>query len=525
MFENKIKDKRITEYKLDNVIKFLKDKEQSIKSYENLQKPKTAIDLRRSSRDFIKKEFKNLNKWEIRDIIYKSFGLFQVDENNQDLKKDIFLIFTDVLNEVRPETSPLVFKYKDEVIVKKHLLFIDFNLINEVIQKIASFDDYLRHRLIFEIFKKDELYINGTPKYLGNLNFIILNTLDKILYEELIPFDIIVQKQKGNGNNDFNFNVNLEYIELAIKGIYEAFENQFFNKKHSLKQSLIKTDTSTHLVKIRSFVKKLLKDKDELEYLKQVSNIEEQNYGTILLELRSYETQKNLFNEALKRENESSTEKIEGLFLILGITNINPVLLLKHFDTDDILYTIHSILRNLQNEGLLTENLKNGVKLFLKKLFQYPYLSYGYLNKNILDKTFKILYQEERELYLDYLFFTRRYKEFLENFKDINLTPQYQLKQLLAKYYTEEFNREELLSWLVLIPSSEAYFIFHLLKGTLDILPQNNEYKYIADAYNMKIPVEHIKENISEEGYYTLILRLLGYYPYDKTLENLLYQF
>ncbi len=522
MFKEKIKNKALIKNKQKKFIDFFKEKEQNIGNYENLQTPKVALKLRKDSKKFVKNGFRNLDKWEIRDIIYQSFEILQENSNNQDLKKDIFLIFTDVLNEVRPETSPLIFKYGDELIVKKHLLFIDFNLINEVIQKIASFDDYLRHQLIFEIFRKDEIYINGTPKYLGNLNFLILNVLDKILYEELIPFDMIVSKQNGN-SSDFNFSINLDYIEIALKGIFEALESHFLNKKHKLKQSLIKTDNNTYLIKIKDFVKNLLKDKEELEYLKQVANIEEQNYGTILLELRNYETQKNLFNETIKREEESNTEKIEGLFLILGITNINPVLLLKYFDTDDILYSIHSILRNLQDEGLLTDKLKNGVKLFLKKLFQYPYLSYGYLNKNILDKTFRVLFPDEKELYLDYLYFTRRYKEFLENFKDIKLIPQYQLKQLLAKYYTKEFNKDELLSWLILIPLNEAYFIFHLLKGTLDILPQNNEYRYIAEAYNVNIPVEHIKENISEEGYYTLILRLLGYYPYDKTLENLLY--
>ncbi len=507
--EHLIKSKKEVEGYLKDFSKFIEDEFVNFTSSIKDEKEK-ILNLRRNSREFLSK-YKNLSKWDIRSVMYYLLEEANIDLEEENLKKLIFFIFSDVLNEEFPETSPLALKYRDNILIKKHPILIDFDLIPELVEKINNLNDEKTHEIVLNIFNYDRLLIDGISKYISNLNFVILNLLDRILYEEIVPFEEIFQK------SETDFKIDKTKLEFILENIFNALSELVLPKDKKFK---VKPKKENRALKIKKVVKEVLKDEKEKEYIFEVANIDEESFTGRLLQVRDYNIQKNVFENA-KLSDIDNIEKLENILFLIGITNINPILLIRYFDGDDILYTIHKVLRDAQDKGYLTENLIKAFELFFYKLFKYPYISTRYFNKDILDKVFRLLFSENRELTLNYLYFTRRYKEFLDNFKDVNLTPDLQLKQLLAKFFTNEFSLEETLSWLVLIPKDEAYFIFHLLKKSLDMLPQNNEYKYLADVYTMKTPKEHIVEAIGEEGFYTMVFRILGVYPYDKTLENL----
>jgi len=508
--ENFIKDKKDIKVYLDDFKNFLNNavSQFNISRKEEAEK---ILKVRRDSREFINK-YKNLSKWDIRSIMFYLIEELNLDLENDSIKKIIFFVFTDILNEELPNTSPLVFKYGDTILVKKHPLLLDFDLIPELIEKINNLNDEKTHALVLNLFSHDRLLIDGISKYISNLNFLILNILDRILYEDIVPFEEIF-KQEGD-----KYIVDKSKIDFLIEAIFHSLTEIVLPKGKKFK---VIPKKENRILKIKKVIKGIISDEKEKEYLFDVANIDEESFSGRLMQIRDYNIQKNVFENA-RLSDLDNIEKIENILFLLGITNVNPVLLIRYFDGDDILYTIHHILRNAQDNGYLTTALTKAFELFFHKLFKYPYISEKYFNKDILDKVFKLLYSENKELTLNYLYFTRRYKEFLENFKNVELSPELQLKQLLAKYFTKEFKLEDLLSWLVLIPSDEAYFVFHLLKKSLDMLPTNNEYRYIVEVYTMRTPKEHIIDVIGEEGFYTLTARILGVYPYDKTLENLL---
>ena len=195
---------------------------------------------------------------------------------------------------------------------------------------------------------------------------------------------------------------------------------------------------------------------------------------------------------------------------------------MRYYDGDDVIYFLHNLLRQAQDEGFLTDNFKEEIKHFLFKLFQYPYISKGFINKKTLDKPMRLLFENESLLTANYYYFTRRYEEFLDIEKEVQeKTPELKLKQLLAKFYTSEFSKDELVGWLSLDTSKEGQFLYRLFTNDLSSLSEVNEYKYVADLYNVKASPEEVANIIGEEGLYTLILRILGFYPYDKTLLTL----
>ena len=460
-----------------------------------------VLEFRKDSRSFLD-NYRDLPKWDIRTVMYHFLDSLGINLEDESVEKFLFYIFSDVVNEEFPETAPLVFKYKDSDLVKKHPVIIDFQLIPEIVDHIEKKDDDKRHLITFNLFDRDKLLIDGISKYLSTLNFVIINILDRILYENIIPFDELFKKR------DEGYQLDRERLLNIV--------DEIFNSLYKIAKGEGAGDS-----KIGKLVEDIVENEREWEYITDLSNIDEESFSGRLAYIRDYNTQKNVF-ETAKKSDLNETEKLENILFLLGITNVNPILLIRYFDGDDILYTVFNLLRNAQDDRYLTDNLKRAFKFFLQKLFQYPYLSERYLNRNILDKALNFLYADDKEFMLNYLYFTGRYDEFLEGFNNIDITPELQLKQLLAKYFTGEFSQEELLSWLVLVPLDEAYFIFHLLKKSLDSLPLQNKYKYIAELYNMKLPVEHIIEAIGEEGFYTLVGRILGFYPYDKTLKNVI---
>ncbi len=509
-------DKKLVDKYTDLSLSFLNELKEKYPDLEIfLQEEKNILDVRRKSLSFVKEYISSLDKWTVRDLSDKIFSRLNIDMEKDSSEKFIFLLFTDAISEVKPEAVPLVFFYNGYPIVKKHGIVIDFNILPFMIQTVEEISPEKKHQLVLSIYSEEELVLKGISKYLSEINFLILNLLDKVLYKEIVPFDKVVVKQGHHLQPD------KEIIKLIIRGIFSGLVEFFLNQKENLSGILSKEKTA-YFTKIKNYIKGEIQDRDELTYLKETAKIDEESIENRILAIRDYENQKNVFEESLKREDIPIPEKIESVFWLLGVENINPVLLVRYYDTDDIIYFIHDLLKQSQDEGFLSERLKDSVKHFLYKIFQYPYLSKGYLNKKTLDKPIRLLFKDDYLLEANYLFYTRRYEEFLEKEKSVtDKTPELRLKQLLARYYLKQFSKEELTGWLSLENSKEGQFFYYLFTGNLDNLPTDNEYRYIADLYTVKASPDDIIERIGEEGMYTLLLRLLGFYPYDKTLLNL----
>ncbi len=504
------------EKELDKTESFLKNIEKDFPDLKTfLEDNKNILQIRKQSLSFVEKNLSDLDKWEIRSLSAKLFEKININIEEDSSIKFIFLIFTDAICEIHPEVVPLVFFYQGYPLVKKHGIVLDFDVLPFMVQTVDELSPEKKHQLVLKLYSEEELVLKGISKHLSEINFLILNLLDKVLYKEIIPFDQIVVK-KGN-----SLEPNLENIKLAIKAVFAGLVEKFLNQKENL-SSLLNQKQAAYYTKIKNYIKKTLEDKDEILYLKETAKADEESIENRTLAIRDYQNQKNVFEESIKREDVPIPEKIESVFWLLGIENINPVLLIRYYDTDDTIYFVHELLKQAQDEGFLTESFKEEIKHFLFKLFQYPYLSKGFINKKTLDKPIKILFDEENLLKANYFYFTRRYDEFLQIEKEIKeKTPELRLKQLLAKIYTGEFSKEELVGWISLENSKEGQFLYYLLTENLINLPLDNEYRYIADLYTVKASKEDIYNQIGEEGTYTLLLRILGFYPYDKTLLNL----
>ena len=516
IIQKHIKDRKKIDLAVENSINFIKEEASKFSSVEELVSDSNRFfEGRKSVVRFVNQEFKHkkFNKWEIRQAVIDIFDRLELNPEEDTPEKIIFMLFTDALSELQPTPAPLVFFYQGTPLIKKHGIIIDFNLLPELMQKIEELDATKKHQLVLELFPDDEIVREGVSLKLAQLNFLILNLFDKVLYEEIIPFEKVVIQKDGKLSVDKNI------ILFGIVSVFASLYEIFTGEKQQFKGSFYTAEFSKMFVKIKHFVKKQVEDKDEFLYLLTVSYYEEAGIENRLVTIRDYETQKNVFEESLRRQDVDTFEKIESIFWLLGIENVNPVLLVRYYNGDDIIYYLFELFRQAQDEGFSTGEFIGSMKLFLKKLFRYPYLSKGHLNKKTLDKPINIHYGEDNNFKTDYLYFTQRYEEFLETQKESN--DDNRLKELFAKYFTKQISEDELVGWLALIKSNEGEFFYHLFNKALDNIPQQNPYKYVADLYTVKASHQDIFNIIGEEGTYTLILRLLGFYPFDNTLKNL----
>ncbi len=495
---------------------FFTEKKEIFPTLEDfLKDERNVLNIRRDSLSFVRKHLNKLNKWDIRLFASELFKNLNIKMEEDTSEKFIFLLFTDAICEVFPESVPLVFFYQDFPIVKKHGIVIDFDILPFMVQTIDELSPEKKHQLVLTLYSEEELVLKGISKYLSEINFLLLNLLDKVLYKEIIPFDKVVVKKGSVLQPD------KDIIRFMIQAVFAGVVEKFLNQRENL-SGLLNKEKTGYFTKIKRYIKKDLEDKDEVLYLKETAKADEESIENRLLAIRDYENQKNVFEESIKREDVPIPEKMESVFWLLGIENINPVLLVRYYDGDDIIYFLHNLLRQAQDEGFLTDNFKEEVKHFLFKLFQYPYISKGFINKKTLDKPMRLLFEDEKLLTANYYYFTRRYEKFLDIEKEVQeKTPELKLKQLLAKFYTSEFSKDELVGWLSLDTSKEGQFLYKLLTNDLSSLFETNEYRYVADLYTVKASPEEVANIIGEEGLYTLILRILGFYPYDKTLLTL----
>ena len=502
---------------VDKIIHFIKEESKKYQSSQQLLSDSdTFFEERKKITRFVNQHFKKMKKDEIRALADEIFNRLNLKFEEESPEKILFMLFTDSLSELIPTPAPLIFFYNGEPLIKKHSIIVEFNLLPQLISKIEDLDPYKKHQIALQLFPEDELIIEGVSLKLAQLNFLILNLLDKVLHEEIFPLDRILIQKEGK------LSVDSSMLMFALVSVFAGMYEAVTGEKQQFQGKYYTQELSKYFVKIKNYAKNQLKDREEMEYLLYASKLEEKSIENRVITVRDYQTQKNVFEESIRRNDVDLQEKIESVFYLLGIQNINPVLLVRYYSGDDIIYYLFETFRRAQDEGFQTERFINEMKTFLKKLFRYPYISKGMLNQKTLDRPVKLFYSEDAVFSAEYFYFTQQYERFLDmseviREKDEEMT----LKILLAKYFTGKISKEELAGWLSLSKSKEGQFIYHLLTDNLQNIPHDNPYRYVADLYTVKASHQDIFSTVGEEGTYTLILRIMGFYPFDQTLKNL----
>jgi len=499
--------------------RFIKEEASKINDLNRFLSDKRAfLEERKKTQRFINQNIlsEKPDKWELRKGVLRTFENLDINIQEDSPEKVLFMLFTDLIGEIKPTPAPLLFFYEGAPLIKKHSVIIDFNLLPELLNRIEELDHYKKHQLVLEIFPEDEIVIEGVSLKLAQLNFLLLNLLDKVLHEEVVPLNQVLTEKNGK------ITVDKSVLTFILVSVFASLFEAITGEKQQFKGSFYTGELSKLFVKIKGYIKKVLQDKEELEYLLYISKLEEASIENRIITIRSYETQKNVFEESLRRNDVGVGEKIESIIWLLGIKNINPVLLLRYYQTDDVVYYIFELFRQAQDEGFQTEIFLKEMKTFLTKLFRYPYISKGMLNQKVLDKPIKLFYSEDALFNANYFYFTQRYDRFLdmeELVKDKN--EELKLKNLFARYFTGGLSKEELKGWLALSNSDEGVFFYHYLSGNTGQIPEKNSYSLVGKVISGHKTAEEVKNTIGEEGYYTLVFRLLGFYPGDDKLIKL----
>ncbi len=463
---------------------------------------------------FVKKNIKGqFDKWTIRKAFYNILEDLKLNIEDQNLKKVIFILFTDFVSKNIPESTPLIFWNENQPIVKRHPAVLEFDLYPNLIEGIINLNPEKKHQLVIDFYPDDLLLVEGISKYLAVMDYFIFNLFEKVLFNEVILEEQIAYLKDGKVIfNQSNFNFTLESIFLSLLDVVSGEKTQI----------PVAEKSSKNFIKIKNFIKRIFKDKDELEYLKLVAEEDErttENRSSLAVD---YSVQENVFKEAVKRENVSEVGKIEAPLWLIGIENLKLPLLVRYFNGDTILEYIDYIYNLSIKDKFNTEFMVKNLKSLLEKLFDYPYLSKEQKNKNLLDSLILELFKENFLTQANYFYFTRQYERFLETSKNIeNKDSITNLKILLSKHYTGEISKEELINWLSLTQDETSQFFYHLLNNSLDNYPFTNYFKYVIDLYKVRASHNEIFQVIGEEKTYEVILKVIGVYPFDKTLINL----
>ncbi|NPA57947.1 MAG: hypothetical protein GXN94_01505 [Aquificae bacterium] len=474
--------------------------------------------VRKKVERFINKKIKpeGLNRWEKRKLVLELFERLNLNLQEEEVEKLRFTAFTDVLSEEKPTPAPLLFFYEGMPLIKKHGIIVQFNLLPQLLNKAEELDPYKKHRLALELFPEDETVVEGISVKLAQLNFLLVNLLDKLLWEKVVPPDSLIINKNGR------LTVDQSLLTFLLVSVFASLYEAITGEKQQFKGSFYTEELSKLFVKIKTHIKKVLSDREELEYLLYVSKLEEASVENRTVMIRDYQTQKNVFEESLVREGATEGERIESVLWLIGIKNINHSLLFRYYPTDGVVYAVFELFLQAQDRNFLTELFLKEMKNFLKKMFRYPYLSKGMLNQKTLDKPIKLFYSEDARFNADYFYFTQRYENFLDmeelvKEKDDSL----KLKSLIGKYITGKIDRQDLTGWLSLMKTDEGEFFAFLFSDKKQPVPEKNRYNLISKILTGVKKPEEVKGVLGEEGYYATVLGLSGFYPFDEELLKL----
>ncbi len=463
---------------------------------------------------FVKKNIKGkFNKWEIRKVFYSLLSDININIEDQSIAKIIFILYTDSVSENVPESTPLIFWNDDQPIVKRHPAVLELDLYPNIIEEIINLNPEKKHQVVIDFYEDDLLLVEGISKYLAVLDYFIFNLFEKVLFSSIIPQEQVSYLKDGK------IVLNKQNLKFVIETIFLSLLDIISNEKTQIPVS---EKSSKNFIKIKNYIKRIFKDSNELEYLKLVSVEDERTTENRSALAVDYSVQENVFKEAVKREGVSEVGKIEAPLWLIGIGNVKLPLIVRYFDGDNILEYIDYIYKLSVKDNFSTLFFKTNLKTFLKSLFDYPYLSKNYKNQKLLNDIISDIFKDDSLSIANYLYFTRQYEKFNKIVKSVenkdNLT---NLKVLLSKFYTGEISKEELLNWLSLMQDETSQFFYNLLNNTIDSYGFTNYFKYVIDLYKVRASHNEIFDVIGEEKTYEIILKVLGIYPFDKTLINI----
>ncbi len=424
------------------LIKLLNDETAKYEGLEALYSPEEFFEVKKrltASINSILNKFKP-DKWEIRETIKEVFGASGITLEENSVKKVIFLILTEVINERIPSPSPLVFEYKGNLIPKRHAVVTDFELFPFLKEETEKLNPEKKHLLVFDIFTDGRIVSEGVSYYINVIDYILFLLLDKALYEEVISLDKIIKEENNN------VDINKEQLSFLLQALFSGLFEFYSGKKETFKTSILNKERAQEFVKAKKLVKSTLSDKREEKYIIDIAISDEKLSENRKEYVKEKEVQENIFSEAKKRE-VPEVDKIDAVVWLIGLENIQIPLFFKYFSLEDFVSFIKILEKDITTDvEYFTQTLEN----FFKRLFNYPQLYKTLENTSTLDK---LIEEKFPELYPELLFFKGEHNRFLENAKKNDLNDE--LKILFSKYKTGEIDSTEFKNWLTLYETKE----------------------------------------------------------------------
>lgn len=331
------------------VVKFLKTEEEKFQSLEELFKENNfyeeKLKIVRFTNDLINKN--KLSKWQIRELVAEVFEKAGINLETDSIKKVLFLVSTDSINERITSPSPLYFPYHNHKIPKRHTIITDFNLYQFLKERVNELNSEKKHLILFSIWTEGSLIKEGVSYYLSILDYFLFLLLDRALYEELIPLDEILKEK------DKTLIVDEKNLAFLINILFSRFYQHYTGKKETLR--ILSKDRTKYLMKVKKFVKKVLSYEEEKEYLIHLA-IEDELLSENRKEyLKQEDVQRQIFQEAKQRE-VSGTDKIDAVCWLIGLENLVPEVFFENFSLEDF-------------DNFLKLNLEENINNDLKKLY------------------------------------------------------------------------------------------------------------------------------------------------------------
>lgn len=421
------------------VVKFLKAEEEKFQSIEEVFKENNfyeeKLKIVRFINDLMNKN--KLSRWQIRKLVAEIFEKAGINLETDNIKKVLFLVLTDAVNERRPSPSPLYFLYHNHKIPKRHAIITDFNLYPFLKEKVNELTPEKKHLILFSIWTEGSLIKEGVSYYLSILDYFLFLLLDRALYEELISLnEILKEKNKTLIIDEKNFAF---LINILFNGLYQYYTG----KKGTL--GILSKDKIKYLVKAKKFVKEVLSDEKEEEYLINLAIEDELLSENRKKYLKQEDVQRQIFQEAKQRD-VSEIDKIDAVSWLIGLENLVPEVFFEYFSLDDF----DSFIPQLEEDiAVDKEKLYEGLEIFLRKLFNNPALYNGKSLNNIAS----LIDKKISSLKSDFIFWKGDFENFLKQNLKENINSD--LKKLYSKYKLGQIDRDEFKNWLTLFEAKE----------------------------------------------------------------------
>ncbi len=423
------------------IIRLINEEESKYSNFSQLFQEEEFFQLKKrltaKVNEILNKE--KLDKWQIRKIVDEIFQKANIELESDSIKKIIFLLITDIINERLPSPSPLAFNYKGSLIPKRNAIITDFELFPFLKETADRLNAEKKHLLVFEIFPDGKVVSEGVSYYLNVIDYILFLLLDKALYEEVISIDKILEEKAGT------LTVNEKNLSYLIKFLFLSLYEFFTGKKETLKSSLLNKDLTKSFIKAKKLVKDTFSDKKEKEYLINLAVEDEKLSENRKEYISQEEVQENIIMEA-KNRNASEVDKIDAVVWLIGLNNLNANTFLKYFSIEDFIKFLEILEKDIEKEK---EFYKNSLENFFIRTLNKP----GLMDKEKAVKLEPFIKTNFPEIYPNLMFILGNYKEYLENAekKDIND----ELKILYARYKTGEIDEKEFKNWLMLYEGKE----------------------------------------------------------------------